>query len=221
MEPKYTPHHNISNILLISNMNDKEPSKHGIQSKKEMLYDILKNSKINCKLKIGSLNIINDFNELSLLNYDCIIYDLLDYGCEIQNPTEILENYVRNGGKILATHDHILFGLHSIFGLEASKNQIRMFYEAVNVCYEHEIWKSYYNLENLKTIKVCTHNNYNINNYNEVIQLMHSNDNYNDLYLSLRNLGMGKVIYWNAGHSTDLSEDERKLFLNIMAYILK
>ncbi len=38
-------------ILLISNMNT-EPSKHNIQSKKEMLYNILKNSKIKCKIKI-------------------------------------------------------------------------------------------------------------------------------------------------------------------------
>ena len=62
-------------ILLISNMNTK-PSKHNIQSKKEMLYNILKNSKIKCKIKIVSIEAIKEFNEMLLTNYDCIIMKL-------------------------------------------------------------------------------------------------------------------------------------------------
>ena len=55
-----------------------------------------------------------------------------------------------------------------------------------------------------------THNNFKIKNFNETKQLMHSYDNHNELYLSIRHLGMGKAIFWNAGHSPDLTEDEKK-----------
>jgi hypothetical protein len=50
---------------------------------------------------------------------------------------------------------------------------------------------------------------------------MLSYDNNNYLYLTTRSLGLGKAVYWNAGHSTDITEDEKKLLLNIVAWILK
>ena len=210
-------------ILLISNMNT-EPTKYNIQSKKEMFYDILKNSKIKCKIKIVSLDAIKEFNEMSLANYDCIIYDLLDYGNLIElNKEQIkaMENHIKNGGNIIVTHDHPSFGLSDILGIEVERKECRFYYEAINVSFGHEIWTSYFNLENLKIIKVNAHTDFKIKNFNETKQLMHSYDNYNELYLSIRHLGMGKAIYWNEGHSPDLTEDEKKLYLNIVAFALK
>ena len=210
-------------ILLISNMNT-EPSKHNIQSKKEMLYNILKNSKIKCKIKIVSIEATKEFNEMLLANYDCIIYDLLDYGNEITiNEGQIkgIDNYIKNGGSIIVTHDHPFFGFFDILGLTYTKDKARCYTEVINVSFDHEIWTSYFNLENLKIIKVNTHSGCKIENFNETKQLMHSYDNYNDLYLSVRHIGMGKAIFWNAGHSPDLTEDEKKLYLNIVAFALK
>jgi hypothetical protein len=32
---------------------------------------------------------------------------------------------------------------------------------------------------------------------------------------------MGKAIFWNAEHLTNINEDEKKLLINIVAWILK
>ena len=107
-------------------------------------------------------------------------------------------------------------------GLQQTSNGNGNFFnEAINVSYGHEVWNSYFPLENLRIMKVNTHSHCFISNHKETKQLMHSNDSYNDLYLSVRELGMGKAVFWNSGHSPDLTEDEKKLFLNIMAWILK
>ena len=208
-------------ILLISNINT-GPSKYNIQSKKEMLYDTLKNSNINPEIHIVSFEAIKHFNELSLSYYNCLIYDLLDRGCEINNPTEEIEKFIKNGGSIIVTHDHSRYGLSDILGIKfTTKTRIRLYKKVKVVNFEHEIWNSFYNLENWKVIEIFeTHNHYIINN-NETQQVMLSYDNYNDLYLTTRNLGMGKAIYWNVGHSNNINEDEKKLFLNIVAWVLK
>ena len=52
-------------ILLISNMNT-GPSKHNIQSKKEMIYDTLNNSNLISEIHIVSIESIQHFNELTL-----------------------------------------------------------------------------------------------------------------------------------------------------------
>ena len=103
-------------ILLISNMNT-GPTYRNVLSKKEMLYDTLKKSNLVSEVTIVSLDSITHFNELLLANYHCIIYDLLDYGCERTNPTYEIENYIKNGGNIIVTHDHVYY-LLSILGLK-------------------------------------------------------------------------------------------------------
>ena len=169
-------------ILLISNINT-GPSKHNIQSRKDMLYDILDQSRINCIINVASLNAINHMNELTLIHYDCIIYDLLNVGCEINNPSNEIENYLKNGGNILVTHDHLGYGLCPLLGLQFADHPIRIHKEAINVSSKHEIWNSYYSLNTMNKliINVCdTHGNFIISN-KETIQLMHSNDSNNDL----------------------------------------
>ncbi|KAG4094692.1 hypothetical protein H8356DRAFT_946233 [Neocallimastix lanati (nom. inval.)] len=161
-----------------------------------MLYDILDQSRINCIINVASLNAINHMNELTLIHYDCIIYDLLNVGCEINNPSNEIENYLKNGGNILVTHDHLGYGLCALLGLQFANHLIRIHKEAINVSGKHEIWNSYYSLNTMNKliINVCdTH---------------------------VRHLGKGKAVYWNAGHTPNITLDEKKLFLNIMAWIL-
>jgi len=148
-----------------------------------MLYDILDQSRINCIINVASLNAINHMNELTLIHYDCIIYDLLNVGCEINNPSNEIENYLKNGGNILVTHDHLGYGLCALLGLQFANHLIRIHKEAINVSGKHEIWNSYYSLNTMNKliINVCdTHGNFIISN-KETIQLMHSNDSNNDL----------------------------------------
>lgn len=208
-------------ILLISNMNI-GPAKNNILSRKEMLFDILNNSKINCDIKVVSVNAINHLNELLLIYYDCVIYDLLDTGCNIINPSGELENYVKNGGNIIVTHDHVYFRLDRVLGLQyTNRKELRVYKKAINVSPNHEIWKSYYSLNNWEKLvmNVDTHSEHIISN-NDTTQLMLSNDNNNDLYLSVRSLGRGKAVFWNVGHNPNLTEDEKKIYLNIMAWVL-
>jgi hypothetical protein len=208
-------------ILLISNMNI-GPTHNNNLSKKEMLYDTLKKSKLVSEITIVSLDAIKDFNELILANYHCIIYDLLDCGCKRTNPTKEIENYIKNGGNIIVTHDHVYYILN-ILGLKEINNSDTnyIFNEVINVNSEHEIWRSYYNFEKIKIMEVTdTHGRLKVSN-KETKTILVSNDNYNNLYLTTRNIGMGKAVFWNAGHTPDINENEKKLFLNIIAWVLK
>ena len=36
-------------------------------------------------------------------------------------------------------------------------------------------------------------------------------------YLTVNEVGRGRIIYWAAGHSNDIPEDERILFINIIS----
>ena len=40
-------------------------------------------------------------------------------------------------------------------------------------------------------------------------------------YLTVNEVGRGRIIYWAAGHSNDISEDERILFSNIVSWLMK
>ena len=40
-------------------------------------------------------------------------------------------------------------------------------------------------------------------------------------YLSVNEVGRGRIIYWAAGHSNNLSGDERLLFNNIVSWLMK
>ena len=213
------------NILLVSNMNT-TPNRLGKKSKKENLYDTLKNSNLFSKIKIVSLEAVNDFKELMLSIYDCVIYDLLDGSDpKMKNPEKEIENYVRNGGNIIVTHDHIHKGLLDILGIKVIKEGNH--YEKVKIVnFEHKIWNSYYDLNDWKSkqpINISkTHGKLKLKESNNKTQrLMVSYDNYDLLYLSTRKIGMGNAIFWNAGHSPDITLEEKQLFINIVIWALR
>ena len=49
-----------------------------------------------------------------------------------------------------------------------------------------------------------------------IIQL---EDGKNGEYLLIKEIGKGKLIFWNAGHSYDLTDFEKKLFMNLIYWI--
>ena len=50
---------------------------------------------------------------------------------------------------------------------------------------------------------------------------MVSYDDNDELYLTTRKIGMGNAIFWNAGHSPNITPEEKKLFINIIIWALK
>jgi len=40
-------------------------------------------------------------------------------------------------------------------------------------------------------------------------------------YLTANEFGRGRIIYWAAGHTNNISEDERFLFNNIVSWLMK
>ena len=209
-------------ILLISNMNT-HPTKSGIQSKKEDLYDTLKKSNLFTKIKIVSLEAIKHINELLLSVYDCVIYDLCDSACDIENPTEEIRNYIKNGGNVIVTHDFPPHGLLDIIGIKEKKYSFNQYHQVKIINYEHEIWKSYYDLNDWKSRPIniaLTHAHY-LQANNETKRLMVSYDDNDELYLTTRKIGMGNAIFWNAGHSPNITPEEKKLFINIIIWALK
>ena len=49
--------------------------------------------------------------------------------------------------------------------------------------------------------------------------LIELDDNKHGEYLLIKKNGKGNLIFWNAGHSYDLTEVEQKLFMNFIHWI--
>ena len=49
--------------------------------------------------------------------------------------------------------------------------------------------------------------------------LIELNDEKHGEYLLIKEIGKGKLIFWNAGHTYNLTEFEKKLFMNIILVI--
>ena len=49
--------------------------------------------------------------------------------------------------------------------------------------------------------------------------LIELDDNKHGEYLLVREIGKGKLIFWNAGHSPNINEIEQKLFMNFIYWI--
>ena len=56
-----------------------------------------------------------------------------------------------------------------------------------------------------------------MNNLKDVVIKL--NNDINSEYLMIKNYEKGKLIYWNVGHLTTLTDVEEKLLINIISYI--
>ena len=95
----------------------------------------------------------------------------------------------------------------------------------------HPIFKSHHDLnyKNNDIIDIdTTHRDtiefINKNEYNKEI-LVELEDDYNGVYLLVKEIGKGKLIYWNAGHLYQEGENphmpdiEQKIFMNLIYWI--
>ena len=212
-------------ILLISN-----------HSAGDILYDLLKKSPFISDIRIASPNVTSEMKESFLSYFDCVIYDLQDFGYNVKlSDNDAVKKYIMNdGGSFLITHDHfddnkysnILLPLLGIqieeeIYLKKESNKTKI------INFEHPIFKSYYDLSNLKTINIApSHTSFHSvpdKNKDKILMEFVTDENsgvIND-YLVANEVGKGRMVYWSAGHSNYISEEEKTLFINIVSWLTK
>ena len=176
-------------------------------------------------------SILPYLNKEYLKKFKIILYDLQDCGYKAVTQKEIIKEYLMNGGNVIVTHDHWTFIPTSISGMEellgaTLKAQTYTHVRAATVIKEsHPIFNSYYNLNFTKGTPLTvssTHHSDTIYSDLDIYArdlLIELNDNIHGEYLMVKEYGKGKIVFWNAGSTYDLTDIEQKLFYNILAYL--
>ena len=212
-----------NNIMLISN------------NKFQTLHNLLKTVKPVDKIDIIlPQNILPNPIYDNIRKYKMIIFDLQDAGyCDTNNP-EVIKKYLNEGGNIIVTHDHWTYnkkGCAELFGAKLVNQNYVHTKKAKIVNNLHPIFTTFYQLDygNQKIIDIArTHktNTFyeNVEEYKKDI-LMELEDGKQGEYLIIKDIGKGKLIFWNAGDSYNdsisdsLTDYEQKLFVNFIYYI--
>ena len=165
----------------------------------------------------------------NIKEFKIIIYDLQDGGYGDTNNIDEIRNYLINGGNMIVTHDQWSFlprkGCPQLFGAKLQTQKYNCTTKAkINKNY-HPIFTSFYDLclENQTIIAVSnTHKTdtifENIQEYYKDL-LIELDDGKQGEYLLVKEIGKGKLIFWNAGHTYDLTDFEKKLFMNFIYWI--
>ena len=199
----------------------------------DVLLNLLKETPFISEVRIGSPNIIPELTESFLSLFDCFIYDFYNGGFEINTEKEKeIKNYIENdGGSFLVTHDQWDSGTKgplNLIGLEYYNSfPYIVCNEAKVEIYpnDHQIYTSYNDLSHLSKMKIAeTHKSFHIissNSKAKVIMTLYTTTatNFVHDYLTVNELGKGRIAYWAAGHSGTISEEEKKLFINIVAWL--
>ena len=211
-----------NNVLLISNVFTEDD-----KTSPPLFYNLLKNISFISNIKIIHPSaILSQLTESNLINYNIVIFDLKQNGYENTNTkVEYLKQYISHGGNILVTHDHWtgLAGPQELFGgSRCFKEKGSITNKAVIVNKRHQIFNSYYDLSQNEEINIApTHSGWmevdeKLKNENTV--LIRLKDEINSEYLMQREIQMGKCVFWNVGHSYNLTDFEIKLLTNILAW---
>jgi len=185
-------------------------------------------------VKIASSYILAEISEGLLIPYDCIIYDFEDCGYENidSEKQEGIRRYIKNGGAFLVTHDQWdgKKGPLDLIGMEKDQNFV---YDGTYsnltkvILINHQIFDSYYDLTNWDIVNISlSHQTYH--------KIMNSKDNTaivlmkfivnNEVkydYLVANKCNDGRIVYWAAGHTKEISKNEQKLFINIVTWLTK
>ena len=206
----------------------------------DLLEKLLKKIPFVSEIRIGSPEIISEMTESFLSLFDCIIYDLYDTGFFVKiKDIKVVERYINNGGSFLVTHDNweldeeysdglYLLGMkfnydHNMYDLTVNKvaNKARVNHP------EHPLFSSYYDLANLGMINILPGHSGrhslegNIEEKMLIEFVLDEETAYRFDYLTANEFGRGRIIYWAAGHTNNISEDERFLFNNIVSWLMK
>ena len=222
-----------------------EEGKCFTKSKKKILFLIRDKSSDSILLKL--LNNLTFISEITIKNYkdilektesffspfDCVIYDITDEGTysTLKNDKEI-ESYIKKGGSFLVTHDRWDEDIGPLYLLDCQRDD-RNFKQSISrkakVSYfNHPILDSYYNLTNWREIDIAeTHKTYHkiIDRANNTVKVVMEFDIEDERgikydYLLANELGKGRIVHWEAGHSSyTISKDEQILFINIISWL--
>ena len=214
-----------NDVLLISN--EKYPMIHNLLKLNERINNI---SIFPPEFIIPRL-IFEDINK-----YKIIIYDLQDGGYSTTNNYEDIKKYLENGGNIIVTHDHWTYyslkdDCIKLLNAKIEQQNYTHSNKARIINNSHPIFKSHYNLNlpNNSLIDIAnTHKTdtvyIDMQEYSKNL-LIELEDQKHGEYLLVRELGKGKLIFWNAGHSynedklINITDIEQKLFMNFIYWI--
>ena len=211
-----------NNVLLISNVftDDDKTSPH-------LFYNLLKNISFISNIKIiHPSEILSHLTESNLINYNIVIFDLKQHGYQnTDTKIEYIKNYISHGGNILVTHEHwtALAGPQELFGgYRSFEKKGSITNKALIVNLRHRIFNSFYDLTENEEVEIAsTHSGW--MKVNESLKtddtvLMRLKDEIKSEYLMKREINLGKCVYWNVGHSYNLTNFEIKLLTNILAW---
>ena len=190
------------NVLLISDQTN------------SLLYNILKTCPYINEISIFNNNfIVQKFNDRIMEKFKIIIYDLNDGGFGIRLGDENVRKYLNKGGNIIFTHEQWM-----------NDNSYQTYYLASKIKIvddEHPVFSSYYKL-NINNLQISeTHSSDKLIFENEYLKdvIIELDNDINSEYLMIKSYEKGKIIYWNVGHISTLTNDEENLLVNIIAYI--
>ena len=166
--------------------------------------------------------VLPKLNKDYLKKFKIILYDLQDGGYKAVTQKEAIKEY---------THDHWTIASCSISGMEellgaTLKVQTYVATTVATVIKDsHPIFNSYYNLNFTKGTPLTISNTHHSDTIYSDLDIyardliIELKDNQHGEYLMVKEYGKGKIVFWNAGSTYDLTDIEQKLFYNILAYL--
>ena len=202
-----------------------------------LLQNLLKNKPFVSKVDIDNKDIISKITKNFLESYDCVIYDLKDGGTatDIKEEKEKeIRAYINSGGSFLVTHDkwdedHGPLDLLGLYRWNDNNPSYSSSAKAKVSRFGHPIFDSYYNLTDWRVIEISkTHKSFHkiINSDTNTARVVMEFDKEIEIgykldYLTVNKVGKGRIAYWAAGHHYNISDYEKKLFINIVSWLTK
>jgi hypothetical protein len=208
-----------NNVLLLTN------------NKSPILNHLLQfNNAIN-KIEVKMPNVLPNMKCQNFKNYKIMIYDLEDGGFEYTSNIDEISNYLTDGGNIIITHDQWTYMprktcTHAkLLGAKIQSQNYKEVNEAKIFNNNHPIFVSFYNLymnnQNMFKISLTHKTDTVFENQDDFFKdlLIELNDGKHGEYLLVKEIGKGKLIFWNAGHTYNLTDFEKKLFMNFIYWL--
>ena len=228
-------------VLLITNyISKKRNGQNNISP--DTLYNILKNMK---KVTLTVLNAydstLNSKSLYYLKNYNLVVLDFIDGGFNLAsrcpNFVKVLMQYVKEGGALFSCHDQFddthsryitsvaiemlqllgfkHYNFHGTYSSTAyfDKTVIRnSFFTANQAIYGDSIPIALTHQTYSRVNESCTTCN--------VIMKLSATDSTNEDYLVTNRPGKGKTLNIRAGHTSGFTEQEKKIFLSSLLWLL-
>jgi hypothetical protein len=208
-----------NNVLLLTN------------NKSPILNHLLQfNNAIN-KIEAKTPKIVPNMKCQNFKNYKIMIYDLEDGGFEYTSNIDEISNYLTGGGNIIVTHDQWTYmprkacAHAKLIGAKIQSQSYKTANEAKIFNNNHPIFVSFYNLymnnQNMFKISLTHKTDTVFENQDDFFKdlLIELNDGKHGEYLLVKEIGKGKLIFWNAGHTDNLTDFEKKLFMNFIYWL--